>query len=145
MDVELVAKLADLLNEKGLSAVEVSEGDVTISLKKEAAVQMGGTVLSAAVPAVQQQEAEAAPEVVDFNGMQEVKSPMVGVAYLASQPGAEPFVKVGDRVKKGQTLCILEAMKLMNEFTAPEDGEIMDICVEDGQLVEFGQCLFKLF
>ena len=76
--------------------------------------------------------------------MKELKSPMVGVVYIAPEPGAEPFVQIGSRVKKGQTLCILEAMKLMNEFTAPEDGEIVDICVTDGQLAEYGQVLFKL-
>ena len=65
--------------------------------------------------------------------------------YSSPSPDAEPFVKIGDKVKKGDVLCIIEAMKLMNEYVAPQDGEIVDICAENGQLVEFGQCLFKLY
>ncbi|MDO5602684.1 MAG: acetyl-CoA carboxylase biotin carboxyl carrier protein [Oscillospiraceae bacterium] len=140
MELELVKELAQLMEQKGLSALEVCDGEQKIVLKKELA-QAAPQTTACPPPAPQ----EAPAPVVDFNGMQEVKSPMVGVAYLSSEPGAAPFVKVGDKVKKGQTLCIIEAMKLMNEFTAPQDGEIMDICVQDGQLVEFGQCLFKLF
>lgn len=69
---------------------------------------------------------------------------MVGMAYLAGAPGAAPFVTVGDRVKKGDVVCIIEAMKLMNEITAEEDGEIAEVCVQNGQVVEFGQPLFRL-
>ena len=87
---------------------------------------------------------EEGSQVVDFNGMKELKSPMVGVVYTAPEPGAEPFVKPGSRGKKGQVLCIIEAMKLMNEYTAPEDGEILDICIQNEELVEFGQVLFKM-
>lgn len=141
MELEMVKELARLMEEKGLSTLEMCEGEQKILLKKEplAPVCPPSAAPAGAVP----QEAPAA--VVDFNGLREVKSPMVGVAYLSPEPGSAPFVKVGDKVKKGQTLCIIEAMKLMNEFAAPEDGEILDICVQDGQLVEFGQCLFKLF
>ena len=71
-------------------------------------------------------------------------SPLVGTFYNSSSPDAEPFVKVGDTVKKGQTLGIIEAMKLMNEITAEEDGEIAEVCVQNGQVVEFGQPLFRL-
>ena len=74
-----------------------------------------------------------------------VKSPLAGVFYAAPSPGAEPFVRVGSRVKKGDVLCIVEAMKLMNEIQAERDGEIVDICVHDGDVVEFGQTLFKLY
>ena len=73
-----------------------------------------------------------------------VKSPMVGTFYSKSAPTAEPFVKVGDKVKKGQTLCIIEAMKLMNEIEAECDGEIAEICVTDDNMVEFGEMLFKI-
>ena len=73
-----------------------------------------------------------------------VKSPIVGTFYSKSSPTAEPFVKVGDKVKKGQTLCIIEAMKLMNEIEAECDGEIAEICVEDDDMVEFGEMLFKI-
>ena len=70
---------------------------------------------------------------------------MVGIFYTAPSPEAEPFVKVGSKVKKGDTLCIIEAMKLMNDVVAEEDGEIVEICAENGSLVEFGQILFKIF
>lgn len=70
---------------------------------------------------------------------------MVGVFYVAPSPGAEPFVHVGSKVKKGETLCILEAMKLMNEVVAEGDGEIAEICANDGDLVEYGRVLFRIY
>lgn len=73
-----------------------------------------------------------------------IKSPMVGTFYSKSAPTANPFVKVGDKVKKGQVLCILEAMKLMNEIESEYDGEIVEVCVKDDEMVEFGQALFKI-
>lgn len=73
-----------------------------------------------------------------------VKSPMVGTFYSKSAPTAKPFIKVGDKVKKGQTLCIIEAMKLMNEIESEYDGEIAEICLKDDDMVEFGQALFKI-
>jgi len=84
-------------------------------------------------------------EVVDFNRITEVKSPIVGVFYAAPSPDVEPFVTIGSKVKKGDVLCIVEAMKLMNEITAECDGEIVDICVKNGEITEFGQVLFKIF
>lgn len=78
------------------------------------------------------------------DGATEVSAPMVGVFYAAPAPGAEPFVKVGSKVKKGDTLCIVEAMKCMNEIAAECDGEVVDICVKDGELVEYGRCLMKI-
>ena len=77
--------------------------------------------------------------------MNEVKAPIVGVFYAAPAPGAAPFVKVGDTVEKGQVVCLIEAMKLMNDITAPRDGEVVDVCIVSGDVVEFGQTLFKLF
>ena len=82
---------------------------------------------------------------LDFNNIIEVRSPIVGVFYEAPAPGAEPFVKVGSRVKKGDVLCIVEAMKLMNEVVAEVDGEVVDVCVKNGEIVEYGQVLFKMF
>ena len=74
-----------------------------------------------------------------------VRAPMVGVFYAASAPGAEPFVRVGSKVKKGDTLCVIEAMKAMNEVTAEADGEVVDICVSDGELVEYNCVLMKIY
>ena len=78
------------------------------------------------------------------SGAAEVKSPMVGVFYSAPSPESDPFVHIGNTVKKGDVLCILEAMKLMNEIQAEQDGEIVDICAKNGDVVEFGQVLFKI-
>ncbi|MDF2685896.1 MAG: accB, partial [Clostridia bacterium] len=82
---------------------------------------------------------------VDFNNIIEVKSPMVGVFYTMSAPDKDPFVKIGSHVKKGDVLCIIEAMKLFNDIIAENDGEIVDICAVNGQVVEYSQVLFKIF
>ena len=84
------------------------------------------------------------PAAAPQEGTTEVTSPMVGVFYAAPAENAEPFVKVGDRVKRGQTLCIVEAMKLMNEIMAELDGEIVEVCVQNGQVVDFGCPLFRI-
>ena len=80
----------------------------------------------------------------NFSDVNEIKSPLVGTFYSAPSPEAKPFVEVGAKVKKGDTLCIVEAMKLMNEITADKDCEIVDICVKNGEIVEYGQTLFKV-
>ena len=150
MDFESVKKLADLMEERGLSKVEVCEGENKISLSKEVAVAYTAAALPPAAPA---QSAggpgagAAAPEAQAQPGTpagEPLTSPLVGVTYLAPAPGAKPFVAEGDKVKQGQTLCIVEAMKVMNEFTAPRDGEISAVCVGNEELVEFGQPLFYL-
>ncbi|MGN0076754.1 MAG: acetyl-CoA carboxylase biotin carboxyl carrier protein [Parafannyhessea sp.] len=82
---------------------------------------------------------------LDMTKVVAVKAPMVGVFYAAPAPGAEPFVHVGSKVKKGDTLCVIEAMKAMNEVTAEADGEVVDVCVSDGELVEYGCVLMKLY
>lgn len=82
---------------------------------------------------------------LDMTKVVAVKAPMVGVFYAAPAPGAEPFVHVGSKVKKGDTLCVIEAMKAMNEVTAEVDGEVVDVCASDGELVEYGCVLMKLY
>ncbi len=157
-DLDTIERLATLMETANLSSVEICEGETRISLKRPepaaaiSAPAYGIPAGGAALPPVQAAVPPLAPtssveegsQVVDFNGMKELKSPMVGVVYTAPEPGAEPFVKPGSRVKKGQVLCIIEAMKLMNEYTAPEDGEILDICIQNEELVEYGQVLFKM-
>lgn len=96
------------------------------------------TPAPAAAPATPAEAPAAADDTV------EVAAPMVGVFYAAPAPGADPFVKVGSKVKRGDTLCIVEAMKCMNEIAAEQDGVVVDICVSDGELVEYGRCLMKL-
>jgi acetyl-CoA carboxylase biotin carboxyl carrier protein len=144
-DIGYIQEVARLLRENGLTKVDVADGDMKISVARGEA---------AAAPAVHEaapvgpEKARTAPapekDVIDFNSVYEVKSPMVGVFYTAPSPEDEPFVRIGDEVKEGDVLCILEAMKLMNEIAAERGGKIVDICLKNGDVVEFGQVLFKL-
>lgn len=155
MNIKNIRALAQILENSGLTALEVAEGDSVIRLEKShppVAAQQGAPRSEAYVPVGPLSPAPVMPVtpsptagVVDFNDITEIKSPMVGIFYNAPTPDAAPFVKIGDKVKKGDVLCIIEAMKLMNEFVAESDGEVVDICAQNGQLVEFGQCLFKIF
>lgn len=153
MDIAKIKELAQLLNDAGLSALELKEGDATLRLEsaKFTPAQPAPAPVMQAVPAAAPQPVVPTPAAsvpdggVDFNALSEFKSPMVGVFYAAPGPDQAPFVEVGKRVKKGDVLCIIEAMKLMNEITAEQDGEIVDICVSDGDVVEYGQTLFKIF
>jgi len=155
MNLENVKALADVLSAKGLSAIEVGEGANRIRIEKEISAISSmhaanipvqtTTATPAAEPAVQSTATGASVDTVDFNNLTEVKSPLVGVYYAAPSPDAETFVSIGSKVKKGDVLCIIETMKLMNEITAEQDGEIVDICVKNGDIAEFGQVLFKMF
>ena len=158
MNLENVKALADVLNAKGLSAIEVGEGDSRIRIEKEAIVTSVAQPanVSKQAPAPSEAAAPTTPEVpdasdqtssqsVDFNHLIEVKSPLVGVYYAAPSPDAETFVSIGSKVKKGDVLCIIETMKLMNEIPAEQDGEIVDICIKNGDIAEFGQVLFKMY
>jgi len=150
MNVRQIRELAQILRQNGLSAIEVTEGEYHVKLEcavPAAAFQAAPAPVPLAAQPHPAPEASEKPQDVgvDFNDIIEVKSPLVGVFYASPAPDAEPFVKVGDRVKKGEVLCIVEAMKLMNEITATHDGEIVDACVQNGAVVEYGQTLFKLF
>lgn len=150
MELNEIKFLADLMEERGLTSLEIEEGERSIRMQRQQTsfepLPVPTVTVPAPVPVASKAELEAAEDgVVDFNGVTELKSPMVGTVYVSPTPGSEPYVKVGDKVKKGQVLCIIEAMKLMNEYTAPQDGEIVDVCIRDGELVEYGQCLFKLY
>lgn len=145
MNLKNIRELVQLLENSGLSVLEVSEADTKIRLEKGTIAERpvaSAVIQPAAVPQAVQSVQDGA---VDFNNITEIKSPMVGVFYAAPAPDAEPYVTVGKKVKKGDVLCIIEAMKLMNEITAEVDGEIVDICVENGQVVEYAQILFKVF
>lgn len=146
-----VKALALLMQEAGLTSLEIKETDFYIKLEKSLPAQSTQAVVQQPVlPAVPVAEVPAAVPVqdddpgMDFNNVKLVSSPMVGVFYAAPSPDREPFVSIGSHVKEGDTLCIIEAMKLMNEITAECDGEIVDICASNGDVVEFGQTLFKI-
>ncbi len=142
MDIKNIKALAEILSSNGLSRLEVSEGDTVIKMEKAVsspAAFAASTVVKENVTIVEE----------TFGGKisgnyTEVKSPVVGVFYVAPSPDAPPFVTIGSQVKKGDVLCIVEAMKLMNEIVAEADGEIVDICLKNGDVAEFGQVLFKM-
>jgi len=147
IDARLVRRLADILTETGLSEIEVEHSGLKIRVAKTLtaapmqmvhAAQAAHAPPPAAVAAAPAAAAEATPARVSGDV---VKSPMVGSVYLQPEPGAETFVKVGDTVAAGQTLMIIEAMKTMNPIPAPKAGKIVEILVEDGQPVEFGEPL----
>ncbi len=151
MEKKKLTEIIEIFKESGLGKMEISESsaDKTFTLKLEqkadfvAAMPPLAPIPSA--PAVQEALSPAPDDIKDYNKYRDIRSPMVGIFYAAPSPDAEPFVKVGKKVKKGDTLCIIEAMKLMNDVVAEEDGEIVEICAENGALVEFGQVLFKIF
>ena len=142
-----VKALARLMQETGLTSLQIQENDCIIKLEKAPVVQQNMQPAPQAVvpsaPAVSTPAPDENPG-MDFNNVKLVASPMVGVFYAAPAPDREPFVTIGSRVHEGDTLCIIEAMKLMNEITAECDGEVVDICATNGDIVEFGQTLFKI-
>ena len=153
MNLRQIRELVRLLESSSLTVLEIEEADLRVRLEKGQTAGLAQPVPAAhpqAAPSALPAQAAPAPApvadgTVDFNRLKEVKSPLVGIFYAAPSPGAEPFAGVGSRVKKGDVLCVVEAMKLMNEITADADGEVIDVCVQNGQVVEFGQILFKLY
>ncbi|HEY8444463.1 MAG TPA: acetyl-CoA carboxylase biotin carboxyl carrier protein [Clostridia bacterium] len=141
MEVKKIKELAKILNEFDLSVIDISEGDSKIRLEKTHSSPEKPQAAVITPPVV----AQETDKEVDFNEIKEIKSPMVGVFYQAPSPDSPPYVKIGDKIKKGDVLCIIEAMKIMNEITAEFDGEIVDICAKNGEIVEYGQTLFKVF
>jgi len=141
-NIEYIKEIARLLNDTGLTKIVVSEADAKIILEKSGGISETNKI---APRSPVYGNINANPEgIIDFNAMIEIKSPIVGVFYAAPSPETEPFVRLGDHVKKGDVLCIIEAMKLLNEITAEQDGKIVDIGVSNGDVVEFGQVLFKM-
>ncbi len=133
-----IRKYAGLMKELGLTGLELTDGNGTVRLERALPAQAERTVY--AVPETAPSPVQTAENRDYFS----VKSPIVGVFYAAPAEKAESFVKAGDPVNKGQTLCIIEAMKLMNEIVAEEDGVISEVCVTNGQVVEYGTELFRI-
>jgi acetyl-CoA carboxylase biotin carboxyl carrier protein len=135
-----IRRLADLLREYGLSEVEVEREGVRVRLRREAPATAGPVAATPAAPPAA--AAAAVPEAAGH--LLTVEAPMVGTFYRAPSPDARPFVGDGDRVKKGQVVCIIEAMKLMNEIESKVAGRVVKVLVENAQPVEYGQPLFLL-
>ncbi len=152
IDAGLIRSLADILNETDLTEIEVERGELRIRVAREVTMTAAAPIQYAAAPTPVAHAAPAAapasmpsdPATIVSRKGEEVKSPMVGTAYLQPSPEAPQFVKPGDKVKKGQTLLIVEAMKTMNPIQAPRDGVVSEILVGDAQPVEFGEALVLL-
>ena len=153
MDLRKLKKLIDLVQESGIGEIEITEGEEKVRICRQAP---GGAPVMMAAPGMQQMPygpvgggpatglASAPPAAPPEPKGHQLKSPMVGTFYRAPTPGAPPFVEIGQAVTKGQTLCIIEAMKLLNEIESDASGTVKAILVENGQPVEYGQALFTI-
>ncbi len=160
MDIRKVKKLIELLDESGLAEIEITEGDESVRISRNSSgiaapapiyappVQAAAPPPSSVAPApaapTPAAAAPAAPDAADDSEGFEVTAPMVGSFFSAASPGAAPFVQVGDQVNEGDTLCIIEAMKMMNQIEAEVSGIIKSIRVQNGDPVEYGQILFVI-
>ncbi len=141
-ETEYIEKIAKIISDQGLTEISLEDGDQAITIRKDVVIQSG--VVPSAAPVVQPVSAP----IVSEPTQQEVKksgtpitSPMVGTFYMAPSPDAQPFTAVGKTIKQGDVVCIIEAMKMMNEIKAEVSGKVIEVCVEDGQPVEYGQVL----
>jgi acetyl-CoA carboxylase biotin carboxyl carrier protein len=156
MDLRKLKKLIDLVEESGIAELEITEGEEKVKIVKGGSGGKEGAVLSPSAPAASLPAAQAAPALAAAASASTqaeaptsleghiVKSPMVGTFYRSGSPGAKPFVEVGDTVKAGQAICIIEAMKLMNEIDSEYEGEVVKAYVENGQAVQFDERLFAI-
>jgi len=153
VDIRKVKKLIELLEESGISEIEISEGEEsvrisryprpgTVSVQTVAAPAVAAAPSPAATPAATNGDAGGAPAPAASARGQQVTAPMVGTFYSGPAPGAKPFVEVGSEVKPGDTLCVIEAMKMMNQIESEIAGRVVSVLVENGSPVEFGQALF---
>lgn len=150
METTKIAELAKILKDNGLTKLDLTEGDNRLVLEAVSAPVAPAVVMPAAVPVeavpVAAAEAPVAPAapVAPEEDLYEQKTPLVGTVYMAPQAGAAPYVSVGDHVAAGDTVCIVESMKMFNEIAAECSGTIEEICVNNGQIVEYGQVLFRI-
>ena len=153
MNLKEIQQLIDMINNSDLDEATIEEGDFKITLKRSSAIPVSGNsqllsapavvgTASTPVPATQLQPENPEPPKKVGEGLLEVRSPIVGTFYRAPSPDTDPFVNVNDHVESGQVLCIIEAMKLMNEIESDITGSIVEILVENGQPVEYDQVLF---
>lgn len=146
VDQQLIRDLASILDETNLTEIEVEQEDLRIRVSRTPAAVQAYSAPAAPAPAPAAQSASAAttaaqPAAPADNSKNAVPSPMVGTAYLAAAPGAKPFIEVGQQIKEGQTLLIIEAMKTMNQIPSPRSGTVTAILFEDAQPVEYGEPL----
>jgi acetyl-CoA carboxylase biotin carboxyl carrier protein len=142
LDFEILKEIIQIMKDEDLSEVSIEQNDIKVHVKRASAqssiVTQGAAVLTA------HEETERHSKAESTTGLVVIPSPMVGTFYRAASPEAEPYVNVGDEIEAGQVICIIDAMKLMNEITADLDGEIVEILAEDGQPVEYDQPIFRV-
>ena len=147
MSIKKIRELVEIMNENGLTEVEVEQEGLKVKLikTKTGVIEQVAVPVAAPAPAPTETPSEAPQEAPKAKaGGKEITSPMVGTFYNSPSPEAEPYVKVGDVINEGDVLCIVEAMKLMNEVKAEIGGKIVEICVENAEPVEYGQVLFRV-
>jgi acetyl-CoA carboxylase biotin carboxyl carrier protein len=153
MDLRKLKTLIDLVSDSNVSELEITEAEGKVRIVKSGAAPVQAyapapvyqqPAPAAAAPAASAESAPAPAPVAEAAASHAVKSPMVGTFYRASSPGAKPFVEVGDSIKAGETICIIEAMKILNEIEADKSGTVTHILCENGQAVEYGQALFTI-
>ncbi len=152
LTTETIQALAKIMSAEKLTSLALDQGNLKIEMKRECSLTFPGELTDrepqiTITEPVPHQELPVQAEtfnVSDTTEWKAIKSPMVGVFYQSSQPGKSPYVTKGQHFSDGDTLCIIEAMKLMNEITAETSGTIMEICVSNGQVVEFGQVLYRI-
>ena len=145
MDIRKVKKLIELLEESGLSEIEITEGEDKVRISKQTTSKSNDSQTVVYSNQMEENnEGSSNHKKILRNGFHEVKAPMIGTYYQAAEPGAEAFVKVGDPVSEGDTLCIIEAMKMMNKIESDADGIIERVLVQNGDPVEFDEVLFLI-
>jgi acetyl-CoA carboxylase biotin carboxyl carrier protein len=148
MDIRKVKKLIELLEESGISELEISEGEESVRISRhpragmQVAAPQAAPMMYAAPAAAPAAAATSAAERAPRNDEHTVTSPMVGTYYSSASPGAKPFVEIGSEIKVGQILCIIEAMKMMNQIESDKEGRVTAMLAKNGEPVEFGQPLF---
>ncbi len=141
MNLDEIRSLAQIMKDAELTKIEVTDGTQKICLEKRVALTPALPPSSYA-PGADEKPAAGLSKAAE--NLREIKSPMVGVFYASPSPEQEPYVKVGSAVKKGDVICVIEAMKLLNEISSDQDGEIAEVCADNGAIVEYGQVLFRL-
>ena len=148
MELEYIEKLAELVSKNNLTELSLEDGERALIIKKEKEIITTTQAIPAALAAApapqavpQQAETPKMPKVQEVSNTIKITSPMVGTFYRSSSPGTTPFIDVGKTVSTDQVVCIIEAMKLMNEIESEVSGKVVEICVKDGEPVEFGQTL----
>ena len=144
MDIRKIKKLIELLESSGMTEIEIREGEESVRISRQGMAYPAASIPPVMVPAMPSPAVEVSPSVPPVASGHPVTAPMVGTFYRAPAPDASPFVEVGQRVKEGDVLCIIEAMKMMNQITAERGGTVKAIEVENGDPVEFGQTLIVL-